>query len=347
MKKIVWIAVLLSLFLFSCSKKSGDKTYGRAYEIITFADKGVVNSYPELLDKLAYPIYFTHREYIFGLNLRKKFDISRYYKYKNILIVDDVSTRDEITKELEKIIGQDTMNQVLTVAIAHKKDVWVKGQTVVFLLFNGAKQKDTVVKNAIIKTHIAFYNDINERLKNELKQLKTSTMIAKSAEVKFGFKFFVSDRYKIFKSEKNFLSVVSRLPDRLFFLAEVKNDKKRKIDKEFMIELRDKFTKKYYGGDFVYKDIFDWKKKDMDNNYYAGFQVEYINNIPVYKLWGLWQNDKDNNGGAFFSYAFEKNSKIFYIDGMLFYPGGNKWPYINKMDLTVKNNLERILGGNR
>ena len=332
------IAVIL--VFTGCARMHKFSTMGTEYQITCFTDEGLGRRHgPLIMKELSFPLYFTHRESIFEVVPRDIKSVGNFIRYKNIVFVDDISTEDGVTVFLRDILGSDVLNSVTGISVAHQKDVWVEGQSVLFLLFNGKDYSPGEVKKTVRGAHQRLAEYIEGRVVEGLAREKVSKKAKEMSRERFGFPLLIPSRYTLFKKSQTFLSFVTRMPDRLIFVAELP-DTDNPVTMSSMIEARNALTNVYYNGDSVFEELYQWKKESPDVPYYGGFDVITVGGKPVYKLTGLWENREDANGGPFITYLVEVSGKRYLLDAMLFHPSGNKWPFLNKLDASLKRTIE-------
>jgi len=344
-KRLIYFLLIIftgSLFL-GCELKHKFSTVGKEYDLLLFADKEFHDENEELIySSLSDDIFFTHKESKFNILKKNIKDIDKLKKYKNIIIIDNVLTTDDVTTFLSDALGSDTVFDVEEMTIAHKEDVWGEGQSVVFILFNGKYFTKSKLSKALDKGTDILNNYVQKRIEKQVFQEDKNNKLVKKVNEKLNLDLFIPKRYFLFKEEENFVSTVTRAPDRLYFFHVTENIPEV-FDQNTLYGIRDRLTDKYYNGDRVFRKLNEWKKEDKDINYFVGYKELKIKNNIVYKIHGLWENVEDTNGGPFITYFFVKDKKLYVFDAMLFHPGGNKWPYINKMDIIQKKNVENNL----
>jgi|GEM_PF-1901507 hypothetical protein len=337
--------VAMMLFITGCARTHKFSTMGTEYQIAYFTDEGLQREHGELIAKeLSFPLYFTHRESIFEVVPHDIASVGKFIKYKNIVFADDISTEDGVTVFLRDILGSDVLNNVNRISIAHQKDVWIDGQSVLFLLFNGSDYSPDEVKKAVQDAHHRLDEYIADRIRTDLEKEKVSKKAEEMGRERFGFPLLIPSRYTLFKESETFLSFVARMPDRLFFVAELPMSD-APVTMSFMIEARDALTEAYYGGDRIFKELYQWKKESPDVPYFGSFDVVSVDGRMVYKLTGLWENQDNVNGGPFITYLVEAGGKRYLLDAMLFYPSGNKWPFLNKLEASLKRTVQGLETG--
>ena len=345
MNRFCLMIIVVILLFTGCARTHKFSTMGTEYQIAYFTDEGLDRKHGPLITKeLSFPLYFTHRESVFEIVPRDIASVGKFTKFKNIVFADDISTEDGVTVFLRDILGSDVLNNVKRISIAHQKDVWIEGQSVLFLLFNGQDYTPAEVEKTVKGAHTRLSEYIGERISEDLAEEKVSKKAESMSRERFGFPLLIPSRYSLFKESETFLSFVTRMPDRLFFIAELPPTE-APVTMSFMIEARNNLTAEYYGGDRIVELIYQWQKESPDVPWYGEFDVVTVDGRPVYRLTGLWENQENVNGGPFITYLVEKEGKRYLLDAMLFYPSGNKWPFLNKLEASLKRTVRSLQAG--
>ncbi len=350
MKKRYYILIVVFLvgFLFSsCDSSHKFSTIGKEYDLLLFADNKFYNPRKEMIrENLSDSVYFTRSESKFRVMKKNIEKASRMKKYKNIVFIDDIMNTDDVTKYVTDVLGRDKVYETDNITIAHKKNVWAKGQTVVFVLIAGEESfTESRIEEAIAEAGQVIEENVQKRIKEEVFKESENKKLVKKAKENVDIEPYIPERYFSFKEKKNFLSVVTRAPDRLFFFYREEFSVGQQIKEDKAVELRNRATKKYYDGDVVFTEMKEWKKENPDKNYFYDFkEIEYKGD-KIYKLQGLWENNKNYRGGAFVTYFYKdkEGEYVYLFDAMLHNPGENKWPYINKMDMIQRRNAEMMI----
>lgn len=206
-------------------------------------------------------------------------------------------------------------------------NLWAKNQTVVILATSEpfyiseaiTRYKKMITKileeSYYRKFKLAFYE---KEMDNNIK--KHLCRFGWELDIPLGW--MIDSTYK----DKNFIFVHTHYPDRSIFLFKEQNTEK--LNDSFVIEKRNKLTRKYYNGDYVFKELTTIEPIEFQDM--KGFRVK-----------GVWQNDSLVAGGPFLSYFLTRSGYLYIIDGILFLPGERKTDYI--MGLEVMMNSFKII----
>ncbi len=125
---------------------------------------------------------------------------------------------------------------------------------------------------------------------------------------------------------ENFIYVHTHYPDRSIFLYREKNT--LSLSDSMAIEKRNSLTKKYYNGDYVFRELTTVEPVEFQD-------------MKGLRIRGVWQNDSLVAGGPFLSYFLERNDSLYVVDGILFLPGERKTDYMMGIEVMM-NSFKRI-----
>ncbi|MFQ5435205.1 MAG: DUF4837 family protein [Anaerolineae bacterium] len=112
--------------------------------------------------------------------------------------------------------------------------------------------------------------------------------------------------------------------ERWLFVHWIDDGDSSQINDEWAIQTRNKLTRKFYQNDYI------------DEKNTAAKRVNFLNR-PAVMLEGLWANDENVAGGPFRNYTFydEASGRIYMIDIAVFFPGGEKEPFLRQLDVMA------------
>ncbi|MCD6374956.1 MAG: DUF4837 family protein [Caldisericaceae bacterium] len=113
-------------------------------------------------------------------------------------------------------------------------------------------------------------------------------------------------------------------PDRWVSIWKIKGDSSY-FNFDSIANVRDRFTKKYYQGDYIIRE--DSKLVTAD-----------FNGQPTAKMVGLWRNDSVLIGGPFRTYVIDypADSSLYFIDIAVMAPGHLKKPYLDQLEVIAR-----------
>ncbi|MGQ9464153.1 MAG: DUF4837 family protein [bacterium] len=206
-------------------------------------------------------------------------------------------------------------------------NLWAKNQTVVILITS----EPSYIPEAIRRYQKMIIKLLEESYYRKFKLSFYEKEMDRNIKVhlrRFGWELDVPVGWMIdstFKNE-NFICVHSHYPDRSIFLFKEQNT--GKLDDSLVIEKRDNLTKKYYNGDYVFREL-------------TTIEPIEFQDMRGLRIRGVWQNDSLVAGGPFLSYFLKRGDYLYIIDGILFLPGERKTDYM--LGLEVMMNSFKII----
>ncbi|MGB9721969.1 MAG: DUF4837 family protein [bacterium] len=207
------------------------------------------------------------------------------------------------------------------------ENLWAKNQVVVILVVSefsyipvAMKKYQKMITKILEESYYrkvkqSFYEkEMDNKVKNRLRR--------------FGWEMDVPAGWMLdttYKNE-NFIFVHTHYPDRSIFLYKEQNT--IPLSDSVAIEKRNNLTKKYYSGDYVFKELTTVEPVEFQD-------------MKGLRIRGVWQNDSLVAGGPFLSYFLKKNDSLFVVDGILFLPGERKTDYITGIEVMM-NSFKRI-----
>lgn len=232
---------------------------------------------------------------------------------------------DFIYELLDEDARSATLND--TFSLFKVQNLWAKNQNVVIL----AVSEPSFIPVAIKKNQKMIINILEDiyyqKVKSSFYKKKMNKKVKSILQI-MGWKMDVPVGWMIDSTYKNenFISVHTHYPDRSIFLYKEKNI--FPLNDSLVIEKRDSLTKKYYNGDYIFKELTNTEPiefKDMEG----------------IRITGVWQNDSLVAGGPFISYFLTKGDSLYIIDGILFLPGERKTDYLTTLEVMM-NSFQRV-----
>lgn len=207
------------------------------------------------------------------------------------------------------------------------ENLWAKSQTVVIL----AVSESNFITQAVSKYQKLITKILEESYYKKVKlsfyEKEMDNNIKKRLR-RFGWDIDVPVGWMIDSTYKNekFIFVHTHYPDRSIFLYKEKGS--LPLNDSFAIEKRNNLTKKYYNGDYVFKEL-------------TSVEPIEFQDLKGLRMKGVWQNDSLVAGGPFLSYFLTRGDSLYIIDGILFLPGERKTDYITALEVMM-NSLRRV-----
>jgi hypothetical protein len=318
---------LVFILIIGCGKLP--ESVGKSRDVVvisTVVDTDLVNSNVQIFNHFPQPepVFF----FIYGADT----ELKRFMNYRTIFLYG--SLNDAFMKKLLNAEAREaTVKDQVT--LFKKYDLWAKNQLVLILavsepqmLWNAVREYRPLVSR-ILEDH--YYLNV----KAEYYETPRDNKIAEDLK-KYGVTFDLHGGWMIDSAfvKDGFIFIHAHYPDRSIFYYRAK--KPNVLNDSFAINLRNRLTKKYYNGDYVYKDL---------------IRVEPIefNDLKGIRLQGVWQNDSLVAGGPFRSYFLVAGETLHVIDGILFLPGERKTDYFTRIEVLMnsfKFTLPPTGGGN-
>lgn len=314
-----WITLILVVLFFSCRKFP--ESVGKARDVVIVGssiDTSFINRNLQIYQ------YVPQREpsfiFIFAQDTLLK-NVKQFHSLFLYGSLKDDFIYELLDAEARAATLKDTFN------LFKVENLWAKNQTVVILalsepkyILEGITRYQKMITKILEESYYrkvksSFYEkEMDRKIKSHLRRF--------GWEIDVPVGWMIDSTYK----KENFIFVHTHYPDRSIFFYKEQNP--QKLNDSLVIEMRNKLTKKYYNGDYVFKELTTVEPIEFQDM--KGFRVR-----------GVWQNDSLVAGGPFLSYFLTKNGLLYIIDGILFLPGERKTDYI--MGLEVMMNSFKLI----
>jgi hypothetical protein len=324
LKVVLTIALLLTISSCSVYKKPA---LGPDNEIYVLADETIFDThYPQLESIFSHSIYTPTEEKLFTLN---RITIDEFHKgfsrYKNLILLANIDSDDAEAQFIKKMLTDGVLEGVRSgdYYYAVKKDAWSKGQTVLFLLDSKNVYLSGYLERFSDKLFGFFYDkmvtDIKTRLFDRFNNKTAQEFLLKEYKINL----FIPHEFYIGEQGENkdkFIRFRRTNPDR--WLTLLRTDYNSEISfQENIIQTRDRIGKQFADSVRVNPEILSFVP---DTTFVS----------DGLKAQGIWEYY--DGGGPFFTYAFINNGTFYMIDGAVFAPSKDKYPYIMQLDLMAK-----------
>lgn len=260
-------------------------------------------------------------------------------KTKNIVFV---ATLDSKTKGGETVRGYITSQYIKdnpNKFIISQKDLYAKGQTVLYLFSNTAEklsnelnQNQGVLRNFFVKVE-------RERLEHSLYAAKEKTGINNTLLKKHGFYMRIPNGYRIEDDVPGFVwlrspGVTDGSFDKNIFVAYRPYTSEASFDEKEIIAWRNAITKEH-----VFEDP-DSPASYMETdtvNVPVVYNSVKVNGNFAKEIRGIWRTHNYSVGGPYVGYIVldEESNQLFYMDGFVVAPGEPKRDAINELDAIL------------
>ena len=321
---LIIFLIFLSIIISSCSIKG--KAVGREGEIIVVADEEMFDMFKPALENIySDPIYTPMLEERFTL---RRMSLSKFkengHKFKNIIMLADIDgfspeseyISDIFTDEIKEGVRESEYYYVV------KNDIWAKDQLVLFLL----DSKEMFLGQYLEKYNGKIFNIFNDKLvakvKDNLFDRFNNKDAQESAKEKKGIDIFVPHDFTIINEGKDidFIRFRRFNPDRWLTVIKGEFDENLSLEDNIIV-LRDAAGGQFGDSVRINPELLTFKS---DSTFAEGCM----------KAQGLWEYLE--GGGPFFTYGYVKKDMLYLVDGAVFAPEREKYPYIIQLDLMAR-----------
>ncbi|MFQ5823405.1 MAG: DUF4837 family protein [bacterium] len=291
-------------------------------------------------------IHTPQPEKVFAVHWVSPANFSEYATRKNLIILGTLNAQGELTQKIENMLSPEVRERVKagTAFVFPKNDPWANEQLLVVLVSNTLPElREKLMENKEFLYNL-FKNKLiektTEQMFNQLEQIE----LEKKLLNKYGWTIRVQHDYivNIERPQNRFIMLRRSLPgrERWLFVHWIDEGDPKDISEEWAIKTRNRLTTKFYENDKI------------NEEYTHSKQIKFLGR-PAVMLEGLWENDEKVAGGPFRNYSFYDiaSQRIYMIDIAVFFPGGDKEPYLRQMDImahsfkTAEEIPEADLGG--
>jgi hypothetical protein len=248
---------------------------------------------------------------------------------KNLILTGALEPGGEV---IPKIGLSDEVKQRVvegTAFVFPKRDQWANEQLMVVLVSNTLEQ----LREKILENRKFLYELFEKKLRDdtvaamfrEHEQLE----LEKELLDKYGWTLRIQHDYviNVERPQDRFLMLRRSLPgrERWLFVHWIDKGDSSMLSEKWAMNTRDRLTMKFYQNDKI------------NEQYTHSREVDFLNRKAIL-LEGLWENDEKVIGGPFRSYSFydARSRRIYMIDLAVFYPGGEKEPFLRQLDIMAQ-----------
>lgn len=312
----IFLAILTTLV---CSRLV--RSVGKSSDVVVISSATDENL---IADNVQLYNYVPQKEGIFTFILASDTALTSFKKHHAVFIygtLQDDFINTMLSKEAREATERDTFT------LFKLKNLWANEQVVLVLaardtdnLAGGFAKYSQIIGRTLEENYYGrvkktYYDaGISSKMKDQLK--------------KYGMTIDINQAWLIDSTYQNdnFIFIHTHFPDRsIFFYKEIK---KATLDGSFAVAKRDSLTKRFYNGDYIFKELTSVEPIEFTN--LRGIRVK-----------GVWQNDSLIAGGPFLSYFLSDGDTLYVIDGIVFNPGERKTDYFTKIEV-IMNSLNLI-----
>lgn len=307
--------LLTFIFIIACGKLP--ESVGKSRDVVVLSvvvDTGLINSNIQMFNDFPQPepVFF----FIYGADTALK----QFMTYRTIFLYG--SLNDAFLKKLLNAEAREaTLKEQVT--LFKKYDLWAKNQLVLILAVSEPQMLWNAVREYRPLVSRILEDNYYRNIKAEYYKTPRDNKIADNLK-KYGVTFDLHGGWMIDSSsaKDGFVFIHAHYPDRSVFYYRAKRT--GTLNDSFAISLRNSLTKKYYNGDYIFKDL---------------TRVEPIefNDLKGIRMQGVWQNDSLVAGGPFRTYFLMEGEILHVIDGILFLPGERKTDYFTRLEVLMNS----------
>lgn len=345
MKNYIILVLSLSFILFSCKNKDNNSpakfssilpsSTGGADEVMIILPDNLMDSTTQHF--MGHAINKSYRilptpEAIFKISqIQYSIMNDLMYRYRNIILVADVSQKSEILGVAKQVLPADDFKALEDGKqyYFHLSNVWSEPQQVFFVFGtsienlkenvskNAATIRNTIIKNdLVVYKKIAYINGSNQKLKEQWLEFQ-------------GVSLDIPTDYKLAENEDNFVLLRKEIKKGMIFLSvDFINYNDTVPDANYGIKLRDE------RGKYVSSNSYNsYTKTDSTLGFLETKKIK--GDLTIHETCGLWRMENDFMGGPFINqYIIDhKNNRVIYLDGFIYAPGeNNKKKYLRQIE---------------
>lgn len=328
--KLFAVAILpVLLFMNGCSKKSN--SFGQPTQLFIVADQEVWEALePTLRDVFERVIATPQPEKVFAIHWVPPDKFSQFATRKNLVLVGALQAEGEISQKISDILSADVKRKVEegSAFVFPKKNAYADGQLLVVLASNTVDELKGKLEDNKSYLYDLFKDKLIEETKQQMYEKLEQKKLSQQLLSKYGWTLRIQHDYiiNIERPQDRFVMLRRSLPgrERWLFVHWIEDADPEVINQEWAIRTRNKLTQKFYKGDII------------NEAYTHSEEIDFLGRQALL-LRGLWENVKEVAGGPFKNYSFydESSKRIYMIDVAVYYPGGEKEPFLRQLDVMA------------
>ena len=318
-----FILIVLLISLSSCFKR---KSININNVIYVLADEKTYKKHITDLDNIYKDEIFTprseNRYNLVRVSLDKFNDKNTFH---NLILLTDIDNNSDESNFINAMFSEKILDGVRTGEYidALLEDLWAYKQNIIVFFDSKEnhltkylqKSKQKILKKLLVKEQ----KELGEQLTDDYHNVKDEKYI----KDKYGFDIYITHDFRIVNEGKNdtqFIRLRRFMPDRwlTIIMGSYSSDKSFQDN---VISLRDKAGEEF--GDKV-----------NINPEIISFSPDTTFSQNGYLVKGIWEYSE--GGGPFFCYAFINKNSFYLIDGSVFAPGREKYPFLDQLEFMAK-----------
>lgn len=319
----VFLALVISIFILSCSDKKKDKT------IYLPASNGNLNNISVVVDNQLW-------DGAVGEAVRKNFAApleglpqdEPIFAMRQIppQVFDGFARRSRIILKIEKGELEPTTKVV--------NEAFAKPQTVIVV---GGKTNAEIITQLTDNRRKIVDAFIKEEVKEKQRRINLSLLDDKQMEDALSFSVNIPSAYKIGKATNDFFWIRKSLSntktmDLMFYQVPLEAITENDSTIVAITQVRDEITKTQIPGE---DDIY----MTVEDAYAPSLYKTIIDNKEAYEVRGVWEVKGQYMAGPFITYAIkdEVNQRYLIADGYVYAPSLKKREYIFELESIIKS----------
>ena len=336
MKKLYAAITVLFVLLFvfqACDNKIQSR--GKVRNIVVVADSALWSRVDSMVTAKLCPERFTPQpENIFVLNQIPPQNLGRLKRYPQVLFIGTLDMGGTTKTLLDQMLPPQSHARELVESgerfFYEVDEPWSKNQLLGVLVANDEASLVEQFNANGDQVFNAFDEHANLRAEQQVyyreyqKDLTKQLMDSSGWSVNVPLSWFIA----IDDPEARVAWLRKMNPQRELFVYWEPVQDPSILSKEWMVDTRNRLSKQYFEGDYIYSDS---TVKVVEST------VNFLDRYCI-KLEGIWQNDSLVAGGPFRSYGFynEGDGRMYLIDLSVFAPEERKWLYLRQLDAVAK-----------
>jgi len=259
---------------------------------------------------------------------------------KNLIFVTILNDKSQASRVLKSYFTSESLKRIKKekdLFMFIKKDDFAKGQEVLHLF---SYDEATLIKHLQanrenIRAHFELVEQ--RRLQSSLFKVENKDL-KRELQKQHNFSINIPYGYELAKNGDNFVWIRQWIPpeEKSFFIYYEPYVNSDIFNKDDIAKLRDKITYKLIR-DVEDQDTFMMLQEEKYMPYYTK-EISFNGNY-AFEMRGLWKLSDISAGGPFVSYTTvdEKLNRLYYIEGYVYRPSGDKRDWIREVDTIIKS----------
>lgn len=299
--------------------------FGEDYDVYVFCGTGNWSRLEGFIrSTIEREMFIVYNERYFDLHLADIREFDRLSKYRNLILIGDLSSGDAVSRHIINTLSADHVERVRQSGgeLYITKNRWVRDQIVLYLVAENSEKLEQLAAAQANNLFSILLKRLTERIAYHTYLTKT---IPADFWAHYPFTMQIPENYRLYSNDKTgrFLSFLYRarqpnrsIPDKFIsvYYEPMETDS---VDSAWLISKRAELAEKYYDG-----DTFDAHNIRRERFTLAGHNG--------WRIIGPWENRKHLVGGGFQSFAFwhAPSKRAYLIDNSVFFAAGDKLPIL-------------------